>query len=247
MDEIINNTIKKECTTKSVFDLFIEEILNYYNKPVHSLQEMNALRRNKVKGDIWEMFCLLYLKCIEKYDNVWLLKDIPDDLMTNFGLNKRDMGIDIIVEKNKKYSAVQCKFKKPRLGTIPGTYLPYSCVNWSELSTFYSLCSRTNNNNWEKHIVMTNVKSVKRMGQTNKKDKSYCTGSFNKIKKMDLINILKYYNEYIINNNNIMDIDETMEDTNTDMSLLNIKEETTPTTLEELREARLKYFDNRLL
>jgi predicted helicase len=53
------------------------------------------------------------------------------------GLKRQDMGIDLICERNGRYTAVQCKYKKPS-GTKSKTI-----VTWSQLSTFYALVLRT--------------------------------------------------------------------------------------------------------
>lgn len=188
-EEMINTIIKKIVNKESIFDSFIDEILDYHDKPVHSLIEMNC-RKTKTKGDIWESFCKLYLKKIKKYDDVWLLKEVPDDILFKLGVKRHDYGIDIIACKNDKYSAVQCKFKRPREGLVPGTWVAYNCVNWKELSTFYALCGSTNKNNWEQHIVMTNTKYIRHMGNKSKKDKSVCFGTFSKLSSFDFMELL---------------------------------------------------------
>jgi len=175
------------------FDNFVTECLSFYNKPCSSIQEMRSNRNTKVKGDIFELFCKAYLYRTGKYDKVWLLKEIPDEVAKKLNLNtSRDFGIDIVCRSASKdlYSAVQCKFKKPKEGLVPGTrFLPYDCVNWKTLSTFITLTTRTNNNNWEKVIVMTNAKYVRRQGSKTPKDVSYCYGTFNSLKAMDFIEL----------------------------------------------------------
>jgi hypothetical protein len=37
----------------------------------------------KIRGDIFEEFCVLYLQHVKKYPRVWLLKDVPDDIIEN--------------------------------------------------------------------------------------------------------------------------------------------------------------------
>ena len=171
---------------------------------------------------MWECFCKLYLQKIKKYDHVWLLNEVPDDILEKLSLKKRDVGIDIIACKKNKYSAVQCKFKTPRQGTVPGTWIPYNCVNWKELSTFYALCNSTNNNKWEQHIVMTNTKYVRHMGNKTKKDKSMCYGTFSKLSSIEFISLI--------------DKNETSHSLKQD-------QDTTTTTTEELRLARLRFFE----
>jgi hypothetical protein len=173
----------------TLFDMLVNEILEYYNKPVHSLSEMKSVRKTKTKGDLWECFCKLYLEKVKGYDQVWLLCEVPEDVLNELGLSKRDYGIDLIAKRGSRYTAVQCKFKKPRAGHVPGTWIPYNCVNWKELSTFYALCSKTNNAKWEHHLVLTNTKYVRHMGNKTRKDRSICRGSFAKLTHFDLVGL----------------------------------------------------------
>jgi hypothetical protein len=228
-----------------LFDIFVNNILEYHDKPVHSLIEMRQCRKTKTKGDLWELFCKFYLEKIKKYDNVWLLKETPDDVLNLLQLKKHDVGIDIIACKNNKYSAVQCKFKRPREGLVPGTWIAYNCVNWKELSTFYALCNSTNNNNWENHIVMTNTRYVRHMGNKSKKDKSICYGTFAKLTSIDFIVIASENNNIIDRNDSINDIkvetQNTLNDTNK-----HVKKRRERMNVNKMRLARLKYFENNL-
>jgi predicted helicase len=196
MDDELANILRKVAGLAQLpqlhthFDVLVQEMLVYFDKPVHSIAEMRAHRKTKTKGDLWERFCQLFLKHFQSYDEVWLLHEIPQDVRESLGLGTHDVGIDIVAKKKDKYTAVQCKFKKPRSGHVPGTWIPYNCVNWKELSTFYALCSRTNNNSWQHHIVMTNAKYVRRMGDKNSKDKSYCVGTFRKLNSIDFAKMI---------------------------------------------------------
>lgn len=73
---------------------------------------------NKEKGDNYEKFVLNYLLSIEKYDYVWLWKDIPEKILfeeniitdyMNYSFARNDIGIDILAKKNDNYTYVQCK------------------------------------------------------------------------------------------------------------------------------------------
>jgi hypothetical protein len=115
-------------------------------------------RTTKGKGDVFEVFCVLYLKAIG-YEEAWLLQETPLTIIEHLGLKpKHDVGIDIIAVKNGQYYAVQSKYR-----TVPKDISRPHCVRWSELSTFYSLCNRTGP--WCKHIVMTNCNYVSRKGR----------------------------------------------------------------------------------
>ena len=234
-----NEKYNEKYKNDSVFDVFINNILEHHDKPVHSLIEMRQNRKTKTKGDLWEIFCKLYLQKIKKYDDVWLLKEIPDDILNLLQLRKNDMGIDIVARKNNTYSAVQCKFKRPREGLVPGTWIAYNCVNWKELSTFYALCNSTNNNNWENHIVMTNTKYIRHMGNKTKKDKSFCYGTFAKMTSFDFLTLTS---EEVINQNQTENKQEIENQTSISSTRKVSNKKKERMNLNKLREARLKHF-----
>lgn len=205
MDPIIKilkesiNRYTKYSSSESLFDSFLKTCATYTDEPVHSLAELREKRTTKVKGDIFENFCVLYLKYILEFDQVWLLKDVPLEVRELLTLGTKDFGIDLVVKKNNKYSAVQCKFKTPRKdGTVPGAeFIRYNKVNWSEISTFYALTGRSGP--WYKCIVMTTAKSVAKPPGVSKdsgsdaldkvfsKDWRICIGTFQKVSTLDFI------------------------------------------------------------
>lgn len=156
----------------NLFDEFQAECLKWYEAPAHSFTEMRARDNKKVRGDIFEEFCVLYLKHVRKFQNVWRLQDIPAEHLTTLGLKRPDVGIDILAESGGKWYAVQCKYKK-HVST------KRNVVTWKALSTFYALCMRTGP--WEKMIVMTNCDCVRHMGKKSSKDVSICLGTLRKI------------------------------------------------------------------
>lgn len=163
----------------NLFDEFVLECQKWYSIPAHSLVEMRKRDNKKIRGDIFEEFCVLYLKHVMNYDKVWRLPDVPDDILLKLNMKRRDMGIDIICENNGFYTAVQCKYKKHSNNRK-------HCVTWKELSTFYALCLKTQIS-WEKYIVMTNCQYITHMGQKTEKDQSICIGTFRNISKDDWI------------------------------------------------------------
>ena len=148
------------------FDAFINLCQRWYARPAHTLAELNSRDNKKIKGDIFENFSVLYLQA--KGYEAWRIEDLPEPLLAQLSLKRRDMGIDIVCVKNGLYSAVQCKYKAPN-GKKMG--LP-----WKTLSTFYALCMRSGP--WDKHIVMTNCNYVRHVGQKSDKDISFVLNSF---------------------------------------------------------------------
>jgi len=167
----VNDVFKMEKLLHAIFlksppnlwDAFEAECQKFYNEPAHSLTDMRTRDNKKVRGDIFEDFCVLYLRNVGGYDNAWRLEDVPPEILEKMGMKRQDFGIDIIVEKAGKYSAVQCKYKKHVGSKI-------NMVTWKALSTFYALCLRTGP--WEKYIVMTNCSYVRHQGKKTQKDVS---------------------------------------------------------------------------
>jgi len=153
---------------QNVFDEFIKECQRWYSQPAHTFTEMRTRDNKKVRGDIFEEFCALYLKEVKGYQDVWRLDDISDELLAQLSLKRRDMGIDIIVRHNGEFYAVQCKYKTP---TDKKSY-----ITWSALSTFYAMCLRTGP--WAKYIVMTNCHYTRHQGPKGPKDLSICLAGF---------------------------------------------------------------------
>lgn len=158
-----------------LFDEFVKECQKWYEQPAHTFTEMRTRDNKKIRGDIFEEFCVLYLKHVRGYENVWRLEDVPADVLEKLSLKRPDMGIDIICETDGKYTAVQCKYKKHT------GYKSKTIVTWKQLSTFYALVLRTGP--WERYVVMTNCDYVRHMGKKTPKDLSICLKTFQKITK----------------------------------------------------------------
>lgn len=157
---------------ENVFDYLLDRMRQTYEEPCATMADFRR-RTTKHKGDVFEEFCVLYIQSLEKYDNVWLLKDVPNDVLEKLNLKRRDMGIDIICEKNGKYTAVQAKYKKPTKNGL------YNRLSWKACSTFYALVSRTGP--WEKYWIITTAKSINRIGKKTYRDKSTCLKSLENI------------------------------------------------------------------
>ena len=156
----------------SLFDVFNAECLKWYDQPAHTFTEMRTRDNKKIRGDVFEEFCVLYLKHVRNLKNVWLLKDVPEELLTKLSLKRPDVGIDIVAESDGKYYAVQCKYKKH-------VSHKKNVVTWKQLSTFYALVLRTGP--WTQYIVMTNCDYCRHMGKKTSKDVSICLKTFQKI------------------------------------------------------------------
>jgi hypothetical protein len=172
--QLISKTLSRPRGT-GTFDLLQQEIQNMMEAPAHSISDLKRQVSTKMKGDIWEDFCTLYLLKVKSFDNAWRLGDVPVSVREYLRLGTKDIGIDIVGQKGSQYFAVQCKYRKNSgIG-----YKGKGSVGWKDLSTFYALCARTGP--WTKHIVMTNCHYISRMGTKDEKDWSICKGSFDAI------------------------------------------------------------------
>uniref|UniRef100_A0A6C0I5H9 Mrr-like domain-containing protein n=1 Tax=viral metagenome TaxID=1070528 RepID=A0A6C0I5H9_9ZZZZ len=166
----------------NLWDAFEEECQKFYEQPAHTFTEMRTRDNKKVRGDIFEDFCVLYLKNVLGYTNVWRLPDVPEDVLEKLTLKRRDTGIDIIAERDGQYSAVQCKYKKH-------VSFKKNVVTWKALSTFYAMCMRTGP--YQRYIVMTNCSYVTHMGKKTAKDLSICLGTLRKTTKEEWTRMCK--------------------------------------------------------
>lgn len=215
----------------SIFDLVIKDIENWYDRPAHDLVQMRLKESKKEKGDHFELLCQLYLKTNEKFNfqNVWLLHEVPSEILQKLAMKKRDFGIDIVCQtKSDTFTAVQVKYRK--IGRKKS-----NVITWKMLSTFYALCLKTGP--WEKYIVITNADYVTHMGKKTKKDQSICIGTWKKIKTETWLKMSKI-NDNVINQAKIINqetkdviTDETKNETNNE------------NTIEWLRKKRLEKFN----
>jgi hypothetical protein len=157
----------------NLFDTFLENCHRWYERPAHTLYEIRLRENTKVKGDIFELFCVKFLK--QTYQNVWLLRDTPPEILVSLNIAGRDMGIDLVVqEMSGLFTAVQCKYKR-------NTTVKRNVLGWKQLSTFYALCLRSGP--WNKYIILTNCEYTRHQGKRTPKDKSICLKSLQNISR----------------------------------------------------------------
>lgn len=87
----------------------------------------------KDKGDIFEYitFYLFKLSPIlnANLQEIWFYDDIPIKIKKELNLPSKDKGIDLLAIIDKKYYAIQCKYRQDS----------NSKINWQDISTFYGL------------------------------------------------------------------------------------------------------------
>lgn len=225
-------------TQNEFFDRLMQRIDDHFIT-LDKYSTLNDIKnKNKSKGELFELICFNFIKlnvfkqinCL----NVWLFKDLPDNLRQEFGLSYKDMGIDIIVQTvDNKWLAIQCKYRKKPTHKNTNGYPAKWKVNWKDLSTFYSLCQRTGIKDigWNKHIVITTAESVNRQGLKNDKDISICLGTFRNIEKSKWLELIGDKGETL--NGSSLNIDTKLNDKDTKLN--------DSPNIDELRSKRLKF------
>lgn len=80
----------------NLFDEFIKECQSWYSKPAHTFTEMRLRNNKKTRGDIFEEFCVLYLKHVKAYETVWRLEDVPEETLQSLSMKRKDMGLILL-------------------------------------------------------------------------------------------------------------------------------------------------------
>ena len=73
-------------SSENLFDQFLVECQKFYEQPAHTFTEMRTRANKKIRGDLFEEFCVLYLKYVRGYEEAWRLEDVPDELLGGLGL-----------------------------------------------------------------------------------------------------------------------------------------------------------------
>jgi superfamily II DNA or RNA helicase len=87
------------------------------------LEELTKSGQAKIAGDVFENVCKYFLQTAPQYQtklkNVWLLKEVKDDLKRKLNLPSTDEGIDLIAETfDNKYWAIQSKYRSDPKDTL---------------------------------------------------------------------------------------------------------------------------------
>ena len=165
----IRAALASATSSDQIFERIQERFEAFYERPSAN---MLTLRRStkQEKGRWWEHLVVMYLRA-KGYATagIWLLGDTPDEVLDELRLTRRDLGIDIVVEHDNGYFAVQAKWRSRKGRTRVQ-------LTWKQLSTFYALAARTGP--WLKHIIATNADSVRRAGKKWKMDQTIASAGF---------------------------------------------------------------------
>jgi predicted helicase len=109
----------------------LRNILEEINSWDDFCERISVLPKKEI-GDLFEIFTKYYFKInpvYSFYENIWLLKEVPQKVLEYLGLPSHDLGIDLIAQVDEEYHAIQCKFHSDRT----------TSVNFKEVSTFLTL------------------------------------------------------------------------------------------------------------
>mgnify|MGYP006079368365 CR=1 FL=1 len=165
-------TVARQCAHREDSFAYFEHALA--TPPTTTVLEVKHRRLRT--GRAWEEFCREVLK-LRGYEEVYLLEECPDALLTEVHLKRRDMGIDILARKSDEvaWTAVQCKFRAR------------GCITWSQVATFAALCARSGP--FARHVVMTNATHVKREGRRLPTDVTMGKGTFYSLKTHEWLHL----------------------------------------------------------
>jgi hypothetical protein len=142
----VKNTFIYYFKDKLMFNTF-DSLINYF-------KDISEQR----KGNLFEIFCkniLLYTN--KNIVNIWRICELPPLQQKKFEIFK-DKGIDLIINDNNSYKAVQCKFRTDLKKVF----------KYEEISTFFGQLFLTELNG----IFMTSViKNCRELERTNKIEK----------------------------------------------------------------------------
>lgn len=165
MTDNIEAIIRESVTSTNVFKTICARIANLECATLKDVKH-----KNKKIGDLWEDMCKHYLLRILNFQTAHLLRETTEDQLHQYGMKRRDVGIDLIcIDQAGKRIAVQCKFRSR------------GNVSWKQVSTFEALCARTGP--WDMHMIMTNSPRVVREGTPHEKDCSIAQPAFNRIRR----------------------------------------------------------------
>ncbi len=253
LDSILNNVISSSSNTNP-FNTLEAKIKDEYTYGASSLAEMRARENRKTRGDLFELFAQRYFRHLYHpngivMENVWLLKELPEDEKVKLNLRSNDMGIDLVAKDTKNnYYAIQVKFR------TPNKYKEKTYLEWTKLSTFYAMVSTTGpKKGWTRNIVFTNADGCRYGSRRREKgiDISVCRGTLENLTHMDFVTLSGKSEDIKLDDSSSSSEEEikikpkptSRPKTRTTKKKL-IYGKNSKVDLHELREKRLLYFDN---
>lgn len=217
---LINDTTTTQSTIKQStikpFTAAMRAIKDIESEGAKCLSELRKKSTTEV-GTLFEKYCAYYLVKIWGFTEVYRIPEAPQQYLDYFNLKRQDKGIDLIGLRHVMINgnpcpgwfAIQCKYRGKS-----------EKVTWSDLSTFYTLASRSGipGQGWMGHVLMSNSYSLPDVPSFHPKDVFIIRRDFENVP--DWYSFLDYYGNRLTTGNNV------------------------PTSMEELRQARLRKLEN---
>ena len=232
----------------TVFERLTDVFKTHFEKSSTNMVELRK-KNTKNKGLIFEVFCKMYLLA-RGYYNVWLLNEVPEDVLKYLNLKRRDMGIDLIATikipnmnedliENYFYIPVQAKYRK--IGKDQFNRKIHR-VGWKDISTFLALTTRTGGpKGWLKHMIITNADSVTWKGKKTKKDFTYAKKTFEKCSNIFWLKMINQdKGRKLIDENEISDTDEEDDD----IVIISSSDDETIEEKKDVKELRMKWLNS---
>lgn len=153
-DTIRAAIIKALSSNNDAFSAAMTSIKDVENLPAATLAEIKQ-KSTTAKGYLFERYCAHYLISVQGFSTVCRTSELPSNYRSYFSLESQDKGIDLVglryVYTNgvalPTWYAIQCKYKAKG-----------EKVNFTELSTFYTLAYRTGipGEGWKGYVLMSN-------------------------------------------------------------------------------------------
>ncbi len=209
---------------KNPFDAAMKAIGDIDGTGATTLSELTN-RSTTAKGLLFEQFCAYYLTKMNGFVSVYWTKGMPDEWLQYLRLQRQDKGIDLVGYRYEQINgvlttcwyAIQCKYRSKG-----------NKVTHTELSTFYNLANRTGlpNVGWAGHIVMTNASKLPFIPSFQPKDRFVLRKDF---QIPDWYTFIGYYGNRLGTENQVSSVQEDTQ--------------STPQTLQELRDARCRKYN----
>jgi hypothetical protein len=150
----------------TIFEALVREIEKFSSGEVHDMTALRQRENKKVKGNAWELFCKEWLLNLpsQTYSSVWLLSEVPDDVLALLSIKRVDSGIDLVCQlRNVNHAPTEkCGF------SMASAFIPVQCkfrgrtklgrerpLQWEMVNSFVGLVSLTGP--WRPGLIMTNT------------------------------------------------------------------------------------------
>src|ERR1700751_5710283 len=79
LEKYIQNCIITSLSSEDYIESIFNKFASYYVIPCHNMAQLQK-RTKKQQGNLWEHFCLLYLRA-KGYGEAWLIGDTPEEIL----------------------------------------------------------------------------------------------------------------------------------------------------------------------